>query len=81
MRPNQPTATLFPEQVASARISHFRTGPVTLGPLSTLIEAGRTSGLYSRLLPGVPQRSKPQGEQPSLRYADLQVFAAQFGPK
>jgi hypothetical protein len=81
MRANQPTATLFRVPLASAGISHFRTGPVTLGLLSTLIEAGRTSGLYSRLLPGVPQRSKPQGEQLSLRYADLQVFAAQFGPK
>jgi hypothetical protein len=42
-------------------LSHFRPSPVTLGLLPTLIEAGRISGLYSRLLPGVPQRSKPQG--------------------
>jgi hypothetical protein len=81
MRVKQSTVTLFRVQRASAGISHFRTGPVTLGLPVTLIEAGRTSGLYSRLLPGVPQRSKPQGAQLSLRYADLQVFAAQFGPK
>jgi hypothetical protein len=41
---------------------YLRTSPVTLGPVTTLIEAGRGSGLYSGLLPGVPQRSKPQGE-------------------
>lgn len=41
---------------------YFRTCPVTLGPVATLIEAGRSSGLYFRLLPGVPKRSKPQGE-------------------
>jgi hypothetical protein len=57
MRVDQPTATAFRAQLASAGISHFRTGSVTLGLRSTLIEAGRTSGLYSRLLPGA--RSDP----------------------
>ena len=80
MRVHQLSGTLRCAQIAPAGISHFRTGPVTLGLLATLIEAGCTSGLYSRLLPGVPQRSKPQGGQLSLRYADT-VFAAQFGPK